>query len=441
MTKHSDKRILALVVALAAVSCASPNPPQTATNGTPARQTAAYPDIGASEPELPDVDAGPTIFQRASSAMEGALVGAVMGAQAGPLGAAVGAGTLLVYAAVTGEVPLVGASDPAPRDPEKEKRREQEMEDQIAGEQRQRGGELADQIEAELARQEDLLREIESEESATRAERQAPAEAAVVGARAGSRDSRAAPRAPVEPDLPRALFEERRIRVPRDAFGNERELRVTELSLDADRDGSPELLRYLDLESDELIRSEQDSDYDGRIDIWQDYAAGVLCSRRIDRDGDGRADLWEEYADGWATSRKLDRNGDGRANEYYQWRDGSLVVERHDADGDGEMNRIVRYQDRLLVRDDEDLDGDGRMDRSTTYATIAGDEVAVRIERDNNGDGSMDLIEIYAAVSGPRTLLRREEDRDADGRIDITSIYEKGRLVRREISDPALVPL
>ena len=53
----------------------------------------------------------------------------------------------------------------------------------------------------------------------------------------------------------------------------------------------------------------------------------------------------------------------------------------------------------------------------------------------------MDLIEIYAAVSGPRTLLRREEDRDADGRIDITSIYEKGRLVRREISDPALVPL
>ena len=105
-----------------------------------------------------------------------------------------------------------------------------------------------------------------------------------------------------------------------------------------------------------------------------------------------------------------------------------------------EMNRIVRYQDRLLVRDDEDLDGDGRMDRSTTYATIAGDEVAVRIERDNNGDGSMDLIEIYAAVSGPRTLLRREEDRDADGRIDITSIYEKGRLVRREISAPALGP-
>ncbi|MGE4652134.1 MAG: hypothetical protein AAEJ53_14700 [Myxococcota bacterium] len=433
MKKHFDKQICVLVVALVAVSCASP---PHATSDNPARKTAGVP-----EPELPDVDAGPTVFQRVSSAMEGALVGAVMGAQAGPLGAAVGAGTLLVYAAVTGEVPLVGGSDPAPRDPENEKRREREMEEQIASDPRQRGGELADEIEAELARQEDLLREIESEESATRTERQAPVEAPTVDARAGGTSSRAAPRAPVAPDLPRPLFEERKIRVPRGAFGNERELRVIELSVDADRDGFPELLRYLDPASDELIRSEQDSDYDGRIDIWQDYASGVLLARRVDRDGDGRADLWEEYEDGFATSRKLDQDGNGRVNAYYQWRDGSLVVEQHDVDGDGEMNRIARYQDRLLVRDEEDLDGDGSMDRLTTYASVAGEEVAVRIERDSNSDGKMDLIEIYAAVSGPRTLLRREEDRDSDGQMDITSIYEKGRLVRREISDPALVPL
>ena len=46
-------------------------------------------------------------------------------------------------------------------------------------------------------------------------------------------------------------------------------------------------------------------------------------------------------------------------------------------------------------------------------------------------------------------LLRREEDKNGDGVIDVTSFYEKdvtsfyekGKLQRREISDPALVPL
>jgi hypothetical protein len=35
----------------------------------------------------------------------------------------------------------------------------------------------------------------------------------------------------------------------------------------------------------------------------------------------------------------------------------------------------------------------------------------------------------------------REEDVTGDGKIDITSIYENGKLVRREIADPSLVPL
>jgi hypothetical protein len=30
---------------------------------------------------------------------------------------------------------------------------------------------------------------------------------------------------------------------------------------------------------------------------------------------------------------------------------------------------------------------------------------------------------------------------NGDGKVDVTSIYERGKLVRREISDPALMPL
>ena len=38
-------------------------------------------------------------------------------------------------------------------------------------------------------------------------------------------------------------------------------------------------------------------------------------------------------------------------------------------------------------------------------------------------------------------IARREEDVNGDGVADVKSIYEDGKLVRREISDPALVPL
>ena len=433
------RRIPALVAPLLfAFACASPPgqaPGPSHSQGPVAQQGKPYPL------ELPDVDAGPSIFQRAASAMEGALVGAVVGAQAGPLGAAVGAGTLLVYAAVTGEVPMVGGGDPDPPDSRSEERREREMEEQIQAEEWRKANGPENEIDAELLRQEELLNAIETEQSALRGDQEAPIDTPLTTPVTASAKLRSAPKAPADPDLPRALFETRRVRVAGGIFGNDQEVRVLELSLDADGDGSPEILRLHDLESDELLHREQDSNFDGRIDVWHDYAAGILQSRRIDRDHDGRVDVWEEFAEGWMIHRRVDRNGDGRTNEHYQWSEGSLIVERHDADGNGKLNRLVRYQDRLRVRAEEDLDGDGRMDRITTYAAVEGAEVAVRIEQDRNLDGRMDVVETFAAVIGPPMLLRREEDRDADGEVDVTSIYEEGRLVRREISNPDLVPL
>ena len=66
----------------------------------------------------------------------------------------------------------------------------------------------------------------------------------------------------------------------------------------------------------------------------------------------------------------------------------------------------------------------------------------MRVEKDTDGSGKADVIEIYStSTRGKSVLARREEDRNGDGTPDITSIYENGKLVRREISDPALVPL
>jgi hypothetical protein len=105
------------------------------------------------------------------------------------------------------------------------------------------------------------------------------------------------------------------------------------------------------------------------------------------------------------------------------------------------MDLVVRYRDRLRVSAEEDRDRDGRLDSWTTYQDVDGAELVDRIERDTDGSGEADLFETYVAIDGKAVLVRREEDKDGDGSIDITSIYENGRLVRREISDPALIPL
>ena len=81
------------------------------------------------------------------------------------------------------------------------------------------------------------------------------------------------------------------------------------------------------------------------------------------------------------------------------------------------------------------------MDSWTTYRVVGGEEVIARIERDTNADGVPDVFEVFSAKDGVPVLARREEDKNGDGSIDVTSIYENGKLVRREISDPTLVPL
>ena len=86
--------------------------------------------------------------------------------------------------------------------------------------------------------------------------------------------------------------------IPAGAWGNRRDLSVLKRSLDADLDGQPEQIRYFDPKTGEMLRMEQDQDYDGDLDVWSNYEDGALVSREIDANGDGRLDVWERYAEG-----------------------------------------------------------------------------------------------------------------------------------------------
>jgi hypothetical protein len=291
------------------------------------------------------------------------------------------------------------------------------------------------EIDAELRRQEVLQRSRDLSEIG-RALNGSPPDEEKLEQRA---DPRIAPRAPVDRDLPVAIFDSEEIEVPAGTLGNSEPMVIIMRTLDADRDGHPEQVRYVDKSTGAMIRKASDRDYDGALDTWQTYAGDSLDERTLDTDGDGHIDTWERYQAGRMIERVIDRNGNGHKDAFYTFSTGSLVEERHDRNDDGQFDAIVIYQGRQKSRSQEDRSGDGQFDTWTTYAVVGGKEMPASIKRDSNGSGKVDIIETFETSSGTPVIAKREEDINGDGTIDVTSIYRRGKLYRRELTDPALV--
>jgi hypothetical protein len=139
--------------------------------------------------------------------------------------------------------------------------------------------------------------------------------------------------------------------------------------------------------------------------------------REDDTDGDLRADRWIGYEGATrreiyeSTGRGGPSGGSGRPGVRIVFAEGGERVARVeiDDDTDGRPERILHYRG----------------------GAISGEA------RDSNGDGSLDTFDRLDAAG--RVALR-EEDVDGDGAIDVRSIYEGGRLIRRELSRPDLLP-
>ncbi len=296
--------------------------------------------------------------------------------------------------------------------------------------------ELERQIKAEVDRQEALMRRMESEET-NAAPTPTDTDTRSLADRA---DPRAAPRVPADRDLPLAIFDREVVTIPKGQWGNARPMEVVRYSLDADRDGKSEEIRYHHPETRELLRMERDRDYDGNLDAWQTYERGVMVFRALDEDGNGEHDTWERYEDQHMVRREIDRDADGVKDAFFKYVGDSLVEQRHDADNDGRIDLVVFYERRQRVRSEEDRDRNGQMDTFTTFTSVKGVELISRIERDSRNRGKPDVFETFDTASGKPVVAKREEDVNGDGKIDVTSIYKNGKLVRREILDPSLMP-
>jgi hypothetical protein len=260
-------------------------------------------------------------------------------------------------------------------------------------------------------------------------------------AQLGEATTRAASGPPEERELPAAIFDSENVSIPADTWGNRKRLKLVKLTLDADGDAVPELTRYIDPKSKLQIRREEDRNYDGVIDAWSDYEWGDVVARVLDSNDDGNPDVWELYEKARMTSREVDRDDDGVRDAFYRYVGDSLAEEKHDSNNDGSIDLTILYEDRLRVSAEEDQNLDGNMDAWTTYTAVKGSEVVARIERDTRGEGAITVVELFDTATGQAVISRKDEDLNGDGEIDVVSIYEFGRLVRREISDPALMEL
>jgi len=144
-----------------------------------------------------------------------------------------------------------------------------------------------------------------------------------------------------------------------------------------------------------IVRRDDSSRGDGRLDTSAFYADGVLQRKDSDTDGDGRVDVWAFY-DGVGELSRMETlvSDGGRRTEVYR---AGRVAER--------------------------LEGD---------LLSVFDEAGRLVKQGRKADGDRMLAWRYFEPGG--AILRDEEFGD-DGRLSAVAHYEAGQLVRRELYD------
>jgi hypothetical protein len=157
-------------------------------------------------------------------------------------------------------------------------------------------------------------------------------------------------------------------------------------------DGRVDVVLHYDAEG-RIVRRDESTRLDGRLDTSTFYADGVLQRKEADTNGDGQPDVWAFYdAEGELTRMESLTSDGGRRTETYR---AGRLAERLEGD--------------LLSVFDEA----GRLMRQGRKGV--GDRMLAWRYFESNGD------------------ITREEEFGEDGRLTAVAYYEAGRLRRREL--------
>lgn len=153
----------------------------------------------------------------------------------------------------------------------------------------------------------------------------------------------------------------------------------------------------------------RDINGDGVADLWIYYSPikpSEIVRQEEATHWDGRVDTWSYFKDGKLVRREVDTKGKGAADTVYFYDNDQIIKEERDENGTGQVSFRAIYQNGRRARLEEDTKGRGKTDHWIYYDTSKDGEIVVKEENDLNGDGSVDLW----------------------------TYYENGRLARRDVS-------
>ena len=152
-----------------------------------------------------------------------------------------------------------------------------------------------------------------------------------------------------------------------------------------------------------------------------------------DVNGDGVPDLWVYYdpqRPGEIIRQEEATQNDGRVDAWSYFRDGRMIRREVDTRHWGRPDRVYFYDGDKLMREERDESGQGLM----TYRAQYDNGRLARVEKDSSGRGRSDLWIFYDASKDGEIVVREERDLNGDGIPDLWSHFENGRLVRRDVS-------
>jgi hypothetical protein len=123
--------------------------------------------------------------------------------------------------------------------------------------------------------------------------------------------------------------------------------------VDTNLDGIKDVVRQFNSKG-EATKEQQDTNYDGKVDVWLAFDAGRLVEEDVDSNFDGRIDVWKSYSNGQLSKIKRDRNRDGKPDVWEIYVKGRLERMGVDETGDSHVDHWDRDDIIRQQREDEE---------------------------------------------------------------------------------------
>lgn len=152
-----------------------------------------------------------------------------------------------------------------------------------------------------------------------------------------------------------------------------------------------------------------------------------------DVNGDGIPDLWIYYnpqKPGEIVRQEEASKSDGRVDTWSYFKDGQLIRRDVDTKGQGTPDTVFYYDNDKIAREERDETGQGRMTYRATYQNGR----LAKVEKTTSGSGRPELLVYYDTSRDGEVMIKEERDLNGDGIPDLWTYYESGRLVRRDVS-------